>query len=110
MKKKELKNIDVEKIAKAIEADAGVPLPDIRESLQEAKEGIFGRTYTPEQILVRSARKKLGLTQSKFATLIETPIGTVRDWEQGRFKPPGGIQCLLRIALKHPDVVKELAA
>ncbi len=110
MKDNELRNIDVEKIAKAIEADAGVPLPDLRKSLQDAKEGKFGRTHTPEQILVRSARKKLGLSQSKFAALIKTPIGTIRDWEQGRFKPPGGMQCLLRIALKHPDVVKELAA
>jgi len=105
-----IKKKDVEAIVDAAENDAGMAIPGLRESLNEMIDGKQSRVHTPEQILVRSARDKLGLSQSKFAALIETPIGTVRDWEQGRFKPPGGIQCLLRIALKHPDVVKELAA
>ena len=105
-----IKKKDVETIVDAAENDAGMPIPGLRESLNEMIDGKHGRVYTPEQILVRSARSKLGLTQPEFAALIETPVGTVRDWEQGRFKPPGAIQCLLRIALKHPDVVKELAA
>ncbi len=105
-----IKKPDIKKIVDAAENDAGMAIPGLRESLNEMIEGKPARVHTPEQILVRSARSKLGLTQPEFAALIDTPIGTIRDWEQGRFKPPGAIQCLLRIALKHPDVVKELAA
>ncbi|MCB1936169.1 MAG: helix-turn-helix domain-containing protein [Nitrosomonas sp.] len=105
-----IKKTDIESIAKAAEEDEGMKLPGLRESLAEMINGESARVFTPEQILVRSAREKLGLSQNKFAELIKTPVGTVRDWEQGRFLPPGGIQCLLLIAIKHPDIVKELAA
>jgi putative transcriptional regulator len=30
---------------------------------------------------------QLGLSQEKFATRFEIPIGTLRDWEQGRSEP-----------------------
>lgn len=35
---KDLQNIDVEKIAKAIEVDAGMPLPELRQALEEARQ------------------------------------------------------------------------
>ncbi|XXG31316.1 MAG: hypothetical protein WJ306_01575 [Ferrovum myxofaciens] len=53
-----IKEIDVEKVAKAIEADAGEVLPDLRQALAEAKAGL-GRVTMPEQILVRQARRNL---------------------------------------------------
>ncbi len=106
-----MKKENIDAAAKAAEKDASMDLPGLRESLTEMIDGAVGRAYTPEQLLVRSARVKLGLSQSKFAELINTPVGTIRDWEQGRFPPPGAVQCLLRIALKHPGVVmSELAA
>ena len=104
-----IKKIDVEKVATAIEADAEEALPDLRQALAEAKTGI-GRVTTPEQILVRQAREKSGLTQSAFAERIETPVATLRDWEQGRFAPPGGVLCLLRLIIKHPELSHELNA
>ena len=104
-----LKNINIEQVAKAIEADAGMPLDGLRESLAQAKAGIAARTHTPEQILVRQARLRSGLTQAAFAKLIATPVATLRDWEQGRFAPPGAVACLLRLIAKHPDLTQELA-
>ena len=74
------------------------------------REGLAGRTTTPEQILVRAARNTLGLSQQQFADLIQTPVATLRDWEQGRFAPPGAVLCLLKITLKHPEVLNDLAA
>jgi len=106
----ELENIDIEQVAKAIEADAGMPLPGLRQSLAEAKNGRAGRVTTAEQLLVRSARAKAGLTQLAFAERIATPVATLRDWEQGRFPPPGGMLCLLRIIDNHPELAKELEA
>ncbi|MCP3655225.1 helix-turn-helix domain-containing protein [Herbaspirillum huttiense] len=103
-----ISKIDVEKVAKAIEADAGEALPDLRQALAEAKAGV-GRVTTPEQIIVRQAREKSGLTQAAFAERIETPVATLRDWEQGRFAPPGGVLCLLRLIIKHPELSEELS-
>jgi putative transcriptional regulator len=101
-------NLDIEKVAAAIEADAGEPVPDLRQALAEAKAGQVARTTTPEQLLVRAARERSGLSQSAFAALIGTPAATLRDWEQGRFSPPGGVLCLLRLLEKHPELVEEL--
>jgi putative transcriptional regulator len=105
----DIKNIDIERVAKAIEADAGEALPDLRQALEEAKAGV-GRATTPAQILVRQAREKSGLTQAAFAERIATPVATLRDWEQGRFAPPGGVLCLLRLIVKHPELSQELTA
>ena len=102
--------MDIDKIAKAIETDAAMKLTGLRESLAEMQAGRAGRAYTPEQLLVSSARKQLGLSQQAFADLIKTPVATLRDWEQGRFPPPGAVLCLLQIILKHPDILLELAA
>lgn len=82
--------MDIEKIAKAIEADAGEPLPDLRQALEEAKARV-GRVTTPEQMLVRQAREAAGMTQPAFAERIGTPVATLRDWEQGRFAPSGAV-------------------
>ena len=44
-----------------------------------------------------------------FAERIEAPVATLRDWEQGRFAPPGGVLCLLRLIIKHPELSQELS-
>lgn len=98
---------DIEKIAKAIEADIGEAIPDLRQALAEAEEGI-GRVTTSEQILLREARAKMGLSQKEFAQRIDTPPATLRDWEQGRFNPPGAVMCLIRLLMKHPELSDEL--
>ena len=106
----EIKKMNIDAVAKAIEADAGESLPELRQALKEAKAGIKGRVTTPEQILLRQAREKSGLTQAVFAERIATPVATLRDWEQGRFSPPGGVVCLLRLIVKHPELASELAS
>lgn len=101
--------MDIEKIAQAIETDAGEVLPELRQALAEAAAG-EGRVTTPEQLLVRAARKATGMTQAAFARRINTPLATLRDWEQGRFSPPGGVVCLLRLLARHPELTDELEA
>ncbi len=104
------RHFDIEKVAQAIEADMGQPLPDIRQALAEVKDGGAVRTTTPGQILARQARQRAGLTQAAFAERIATPVATLRDWEQGRFAPPGAVACLLRLIVKHPELANELAS
>lgn len=57
---KTFKNQDLEKLAAAIEADAGQALPGLRESLAEAKADRTGRVHTPEQVLARRRGRPVG--------------------------------------------------
>jgi len=104
-----VRNIDIEAVARAIEADAGEELSDLRQALAEARSGV-GRATTQSQLLVRQARELTGLTQAAFAARIDTPVATVRDWEQGRFAPSGAVTCLLRLIISHPELTSELSA
>ena len=90
--------------------------PEIKDFMAELEQGLKeamagqGRTTTAEQMWVRSARGKTGLSQQAFADRINTPVATLRDWEQGRFTPPGGVLCLMRLIHSHPELMKELEA
>ena len=101
--------MNIENIKKAIEDDAGEMLPDLEKSLKESVADQYERVYTPEQILIRDARKQLKLSQQAFSDLINTPVATLRDWEQGRYTPPGAMLKLAEIALHHPEVFKDVA-
>lgn len=57
---KTLKTLSVNKVATAIEADAGQALPGLRESLAEAKAGLAGRVHTPELIAARRRGRPAG--------------------------------------------------
>jgi uncharacterized protein (DUF4415 family) len=48
--------IDIDKAVKAIEADSGMALPRLRESLEQAKRGEFSEVHTPESINSRRGR------------------------------------------------------
>lgn len=100
--------MDIEKIAQAIEADAGMDLPDIRQALQEAKAGIGRTTHVPLTIATE-ARQKTGLTQSEFAKLMGVSVRTLQDWEQGRHQPSGAARTLLKIAANNPQALLAIA-
>lgn len=54
-------------------------------------------------------RSDLGLSQSKFATLLGISTDTLQNWEQGRRRPTGPAKVLLKIALKQPSMLLEVA-
>jgi putative transcriptional regulator len=58
---------------------------------------------------VVKTRGKLGLSQSKFASLLGISEDTLQNWEQGRREPTGPAKVLLKIASKHPRVLLEVA-
>jgi len=60
---KTLKKMNVDKVARAIEEDAGQALPGLRESLRQAKDGNFARVHTPEQIVARRRGRPRGSKQ-----------------------------------------------
>ncbi len=61
---KNLKKLNVNKVAAAIEADAGRALPELRQSLAEAKQGKFAREHTPEHMIARRRGRPIGSTQA----------------------------------------------
>ncbi|TWB73486.1 putative transcriptional regulator [Nitrospirillum amazonense] len=72
------------------------------------------RPLTPEDMSrmrrvpqVRTMRRALGLTQEEFAARFHVPIGTLRDWEQGRKEPDATAKAYLKVIAKNPDVVQE---
>ena len=56
---------------------------------------------------VRAIRARLGKSQSEFAMMIGVSVATLQNWEQGRRKPEGPAQALLKIAAKNPRAVAE---
>ena len=63
-----------------------------------------------ERAHVARARAVTGLSQGAFAKLLGVSMRTLQEWEQGRKKPSGAAATLLRVAARHPEVLKELAA
>jgi putative transcriptional regulator len=60
-----------------------------------------------KEALALTVRRKLGVSQDRFAEILGISAGTLRNWEQKRREPTGAAAVLLRIAEKHPEIVKE---
>jgi putative transcriptional regulator len=54
-------------------------------------------------------RHFVGLSQAGFASALGISVHTLRNWEQGRRTPEGPALALLRIAARHPSIVREAA-
>jgi putative transcriptional regulator len=54
---------------------------------------------------VRWLRQRLGLSQRAFAQRYRLPLGTVRDWEQGRTLPDQPARVLLAVIEREPAAV-----
>src|SRR6476660_1012545 len=48
-------------------------------------------------------RRALKLSQEQFAATFHIPIGTVRDWEQGRYEPDAAARAYLRVIAREPN-------
>lgn len=53
----------------------------------------------------RAIRQRLRLTQEQFSARFHLPIGTVRDWEQGKKEPDSAAKTLLRVIETNPEAV-----
>ena len=75
------------------------------------------RPMTPEQLAtarriprIKTLRRALGLTQDEFATRYHIPLGTLRDWEQGRTEPDQPARAYLKVIAADPEGVSRSLA
>ena len=61
--------------------------------------------YIPAEIDVKSIRSKLDLSQDEFAALFGFTVNQIKDWEQGRSRPLGGVRAYLMIIDRDPASV-----
>ena len=80
------------------------------QSVREMKAGKFARVTQVEVNEVVQARQSTGLSQADFASALSISKRTLQEWEQGRRSPSGAAQALIRIARKHPEVLREALA
>ena len=85
-----------EAILKAVRADRAQPLTQA--DLERMKR-------TPRAKIIRRA---LALTQEEFATRYHIPLGTLRDWEQGRAEPDQPTRAYLTLIARDPDRVNSM--
>jgi putative transcriptional regulator len=59
---------------------------------------------------VKAVRARTGLTQGEFAVTYGLPLGTLRDWEQGRRTPDAGSTVLLKLIDRDHVTMRELVS
>ena len=83
---------------------------DLLESVKQMRRGRAARVSKVKLSAVAEARASVGLSQQEFAVLLGVSARTLQDWEQGRREPTGAARTLLKVAVKHPKVLRELQA
>lgn len=85
----------------------------IAEGLTEALSIARGETkpaklHVPPEIDVRAIRERTALPQDDFAAVFGFTINQIRDWEQGRARPLGGVRAYLFLIDRDPKGVIEM--
>jgi putative transcriptional regulator len=80
---------------------AAVSDPDARPLTEEDMKRM---RRTPRAKIIRRA---LGLSQEDFAARYHIPIGTLRDWEQGRVEPDQAARAYLTVIARDPEAVSK---
>jgi putative transcriptional regulator len=95
--------------------DSAVPDERLREMTEAEVEAAAARDpdarpMTPAELAaarpvarVKTLRRALGLTQQEFAERYQVPLGTLRDWEQGRTEPDQPARAYLMAIAHDPE-------
>ena len=91
-----MRDMTVEEIKTAARSDPDA-LPMSAEQLKKAR-------HVPR---VRTMRRALQLTQEEFSARYHIPLGTLRDWEQGRSEPDQTARAYLTAIAAAPEAIKQ---
>ena len=81
---------------------------DLLKSVKQMRRGQARRVTKVKLPAAAEARASVGLSQQEFAQLLGVSARTLQDWEQGRREPTGAARTLLKVAVKHPKLLREL--
>jgi putative transcriptional regulator len=81
---------------------------DLLESVEQMRRSQAARVTEVKLPAAAEARASVGMTQQEFAHLLGVSPRTLQDWEQGRREPTGAARTLLKVAVKHPRVLRDL--
>jgi putative transcriptional regulator len=70
---------------------------------QPLTEEDFARMKRTPQVKIM--RRALGLSQEEFSAKFHIPLGTLRDWEQGRKEPDAAARAYLTVIGREPEAV-----
>jgi len=70
-------------------------------------EKLSGLRRMPRAAVIRRALK---LTQEEFSARYQIPLGTLRDWEQGRSEPDQPTRAYLRVIAAEPETTAKALA
>ena len=79
-------------------------------AIRAVKAKRYGDNYSIEPNDVATARLNCGLSQAQFAKALRISPRTLQQWEQGRRRPSGAAETLLKIVARHPEVLREIVA
>ncbi len=66
------------------------------------------KLHIPPELDVSAIRAKIGLSQDDFATAFGFTVNQIRDWEQARSRPLGGVRAYLMIIDRDPKGVLQM--
>lgn len=81
---------------------------DLLASVKQMRRGHAARVSKVRLPAAAQARASIGLSQQEFALLLGVSARTLQDWEQGRREPTGAARTLLKVAVKHPKLLRAL--
>jgi putative transcriptional regulator len=79
---------------------------DLLQSVKQMRRGHAARVTKVKLTPAAEARASIGMSQQDFADLLGVSARTLQDWEQGRREPTGAARMLLKVAVKHPKVLR----
>ena len=79
---------------------------DARAYLDGDRDGFAVHEVEVHEPDVAAIRGRTGLSQPVFARSIGVPLGTLKNWEQGRRRPRGPARVLLALIEKRPGIVQ----
>jgi putative transcriptional regulator len=93
----------------AIAAAVGHDPDEAPVQTEEELEAARARELKRDVYGVLRLRRRLGLGQSDFANRYQVPLGTLRNWEQGRSEPDRSAKVLLAAIAADPEGVARAA-
>jgi putative transcriptional regulator len=62
--------------------------------------------HIPDEIDAARIRRKIHMSQSRFAAYVGVSVRTIQEWEQGRVVPSGAARAFLTVIDREPDAVR----